>query len=188
MDGLTLRYRTLEIRFILDELRFGHIRGKILLKCLANIEKIPSARREVNAVIYIQSDDLNNERLINSRSSGNYFSHCAAFTCSFSISFVTSRKLLSGFHSCIVIYFCCWWKKFLCFFFCSQIANWETFPGIPRHTFNFPNYNYKLCASYPAPKQCTIEKHSILHTICMFGALPVENTAGANFFLNANSN
>lgn len=63
-DGLNLRYRTSEIRFILDERRFAHFRGRFTLKCLALIEKPPYSKREAHAYVYIQSD-LNNERYTN---------------------------------------------------------------------------------------------------------------------------
>lgn len=64
MDGITMRYRTLEMKFFLDEERFGHIRGKLYLKCYASIERIPSLKpREAGTILYILSNDLNNERL-----------------------------------------------------------------------------------------------------------------------------
>ena len=70
MYGITTHYKTLEIKFTLDEIRFGHIRGKLFMRCVANIEKVPNSQRQASDLIYIQSDDLNNQRLINSRNYG----------------------------------------------------------------------------------------------------------------------
>lgn len=74
MDGLPLRYRTLEIRFILDEFRFGHYRGKLDLKCVASIERFPTLKiRESKTYIYVHTDDLNNERLTHRNSGKDIF-------------------------------------------------------------------------------------------------------------------
>lgn len=70
MDGITTHYKTLEIKFTLDEIRFGHIRGKLFMRCVATIETVPNSQRQASDLIYIQSDDLNNQRLINSRNYG----------------------------------------------------------------------------------------------------------------------
>ena len=79
-EGLNLRYRTSEIRFVLDERRFAHFRGRFTLRCLAIIEKIPFSKREAQAFVYIQSD-LNNERYTNPNSS-----------CKYILSFATMKK------------------------------------------------------------------------------------------------
>ncbi|XP_058822260.1 uncharacterized protein LOC131683892 [Topomyia yanbarensis] len=69
-DGFILRYRTLEIRFHIDEDRLGKIKGKLALKCLARIDSIPQGTREATQIIYIpMTDELRNQKLINWRSS-----------------------------------------------------------------------------------------------------------------------
>ncbi|KFB37875.1 AGAP000937-PA-like protein [Anopheles sinensis] len=69
-DGFLLRYRTLEIRFYIDEKRLGKLKGKLALKCLARIDSIPQATRESTQIIYIPTtDELRNQKLINWRGS-----------------------------------------------------------------------------------------------------------------------
>ncbi|KAL9695266.1 hypothetical protein quinque_014551 [Culex quinquefasciatus] len=75
-DGFTLRYRTLEIRFHIDEVRLGKIKGKLALKCLARIDAIPQGTRESTQIIYIpMTDELRNQKLINWRSGGSSLHH-----------------------------------------------------------------------------------------------------------------
>lgn len=71
-----LRSRTMQIRFPLDEKHFGHVRRQIFLKCVANIEQIPNTKRQTSEFAYIQSDDLQNLRLINSQSLGECDESC----------------------------------------------------------------------------------------------------------------
>ncbi|XP_055617305.1 uncharacterized protein LOC129762789 [Toxorhynchites rutilus septentrionalis] len=75
-DGFILRYRTLEIRFHIDETRLGKIKGKLMLKCLARIDAIPQGTRESTQVIYIpMTDELRNQKLINWRSAAHSLHH-----------------------------------------------------------------------------------------------------------------
>lgn len=69
-QDFVLRSRTMQIRFHLDEQQFGHIERQIFLKCVATIEPIPNMKRQTSELVYIQSDDLQNLRLINSQSMG----------------------------------------------------------------------------------------------------------------------
>lgn len=69
-DDFTLHTRALQIRFHLDEQHFGHVQRQIFLKCVANIEQIPNRQRQTSELVYIQSDDLQNLRLINSQPKG----------------------------------------------------------------------------------------------------------------------
>lgn len=71
-----LRSRTMQIRFHLDEQHFGHVQRQIFLKCVANIEQIPNMKRQTSELVYIQSDDLQNLRLINSQSMGECDKSC----------------------------------------------------------------------------------------------------------------
>ncbi|EAT38383.1 AAEL009729-PA [Aedes aegypti] len=67
-DGFILRYRTLELRFHIDEARLGKIKGKLMLKCLARIDAFPQGTRETTQVVYIpMTDELRNQKLINWR-------------------------------------------------------------------------------------------------------------------------
>lgn len=75
IEDLTLRYTTFTIRFHVDENgEFEPIEGRLFLMCSANIESIPSAKRQTSEVVYIQTDELNSLRLINS--SGCKLSKC----------------------------------------------------------------------------------------------------------------
>ena len=70
-DGFKMRYRSLEIRFVVDKSLFANAKGIIKLKCLAKIDAIPSATRESTALAYITTmDDLTKEKLINWLNSG----------------------------------------------------------------------------------------------------------------------
>jgi hypothetical protein len=69
-EDLVLLARTMQIRFYLDELHFGHVQRHIFLKCIANIEQISNRQRQTSELVYIQSDDLQNLRLINSQNKG----------------------------------------------------------------------------------------------------------------------
>lgn len=71
-EDFILRSRTMQIRFQLDEQHFGHVQRQILLKCIANIEQIPHSSRQTSELVYIQSDDLQNLRLINSQRKGEF--------------------------------------------------------------------------------------------------------------------
>ncbi|KXJ72941.1 hypothetical protein RP20_CCG016895 [Aedes albopictus] len=72
-DGFILRYRTLEIRFHIDEARLGKIKGKLMLKCLARIDAFPQGTRETTQVVYIpMTDELRNQKLINWRNGGEF--------------------------------------------------------------------------------------------------------------------
>lgn len=71
-----LRSRTMQIRFQLDDKHFGQARRQIFLKCVANIEQIPNMKRQTSEFAYIQSDDLQNLRLINSQSLGECDASC----------------------------------------------------------------------------------------------------------------
>jgi hypothetical protein len=67
VGDLTLRYTTTRIRFHLDEDgEFEPIEGRLFLMCIANIESIPSVKRQTSEVVYIRTDELNSLRLINS--------------------------------------------------------------------------------------------------------------------------
>lgn len=59
-----LRSRTMQIRFHLNEHNFGYVQRQIFLKCVASIEQIPNMKRQTSELVYIQSDDLQNLRLI----------------------------------------------------------------------------------------------------------------------------
>ncbi|XP_065082408.1 uncharacterized protein LOC135704818 [Ochlerotatus camptorhynchus] len=75
-DGFILRYRTLEIRFHIDETRLGKIKGKLTLRCLARIDAFPSWSRETTQVVYIpMTDELRNQKLINWRSAAQSLHH-----------------------------------------------------------------------------------------------------------------
>ena len=67
-----LRARTMQIRFHLSEEQFGHVQRQIFLKCVASIEQIPNTKRQTSELVYIQSDDLQNLRLINSQQTGKF--------------------------------------------------------------------------------------------------------------------
>lgn len=69
-EDFVLHTRTMQIRFHLDEQHFGHVQRQIFLKCVANIEQIPNRQRQTSELVYIQSDDLQNLRLINSQHKG----------------------------------------------------------------------------------------------------------------------
>jgi hypothetical protein len=76
-EDFMLRSRTMQIRFHLDENNFDrHIQRQIFLKCVANVEQIPNMRRQTSELVYIQSDDLQNLRLINSQSVGECDKSC----------------------------------------------------------------------------------------------------------------
>lgn len=62
--------RTMQIRFHLMEHNFDHVPREIFLKCVASIEQIPNMKRQTSELVYIQSDDLQNLRLINSQHIG----------------------------------------------------------------------------------------------------------------------
>jgi hypothetical protein len=65
-DGFLLRFRTLEMRFFLDRKIDRNLRGKINLKCIATMDKLPDVIRESNAVIYVlDQNELRNQRLTN---------------------------------------------------------------------------------------------------------------------------
>lgn len=67
IEDLTLRYTTATIRFRVDESgEFELIEGRLFLMCSANIESMPSVKRQTSEVVYIQTDELNSLRLINS--------------------------------------------------------------------------------------------------------------------------
>lgn len=67
VEDLTLRTATARIRFRLDEYgEFEPIEGRLFLMCSANIESMPSAKRQTSEVVYIRMDELNSLRLINS--------------------------------------------------------------------------------------------------------------------------
>lgn len=70
VEDFILRARMTQIRFHLDEQHFGHVQRQIFLKCVANIEQIPNRQRQTSGLVYIQSDDLQNLRLINSQHKG----------------------------------------------------------------------------------------------------------------------
>ncbi|XP_062545343.1 uncharacterized protein LOC134211945 [Armigeres subalbatus] len=75
-DGFILRYRTLEIRFHIDEARLGKIKGKLVLKCLARIDAFPQGTRETTQVVYIpMTDELRNQKLINWRNGAHSLHH-----------------------------------------------------------------------------------------------------------------
>ncbi|XP_055612923.1 uncharacterized protein LOC129759473 [Uranotaenia lowii] len=75
-DGFSLRYRTLEIRFHIDEGKLGKINGRLTLKCLARIDAIPQASRESTQIIYVpQTDELRNQKLVNWHSSSGSSLH-----------------------------------------------------------------------------------------------------------------
>lgn len=69
-DDFVMHTRVLQIRFHLDEQHFGHVQRQNSLKCVANIEQIPNRQRQTSELVYIQSDDLQNLRLINSQQKG----------------------------------------------------------------------------------------------------------------------
>lgn len=74
-DGFILRSRSVEIRFRIDKTRLAKSQGIMKMKCLAKIEQFPAATREKTTKVFIMSanDFLNNQKLINWRSSGEYF-------------------------------------------------------------------------------------------------------------------
>lgn len=65
---LTIRFRTMEIRFYLHRnASFEHIRGQLFLKCIADIASVPNVKRQTSELVYIRSDEkMSNLRLINS--------------------------------------------------------------------------------------------------------------------------
>lgn len=67
-----LKSRTVQIKFQLDEQHFSFAQRQIFLKCVANVEQISNMKRQTSELVYIQSDDLKNLRLINSESSGEF--------------------------------------------------------------------------------------------------------------------
>lgn len=69
-EDLVMHTRTMQIRFYLDEQHFGHAQRQVFLKCVANIEQISNRQRQTSELVYIQSDDLQNLRLINSQRKG----------------------------------------------------------------------------------------------------------------------
>lgn len=93
IEDLTLRYTTATIRFRVDveNGEFEPIEGRLFLMCSANIESMPSVKRQTSEVVYIQTDELNSLRLINS--SGCMLSKC--------ISLIEARatKSANGFFS-----------------------------------------------------------------------------------------
>lgn len=87
-EDFILRSRTMQIRFHLDEQHFGHVRRQIFLKCVANIEQIPNRKRQTSELVYIQSDDLQNLRLINSQHKAVGMKHRTIFSFIFVTSFM----------------------------------------------------------------------------------------------------
>lgn len=79
--GFKLHQRSLEIRFRIDKKINPFITdGKVHMKCVAQIRKMPSQIRESNHIFYVSSlDDLKNQKLINWKNSGKYFSHFLGF-------------------------------------------------------------------------------------------------------------
>jgi hypothetical protein len=66
-ERLLVHARTLQIRFQLDEEHFEPAASRIFLKCVASVEMVPYSSRQTSELVYIQSDDLQNLRLINSQ-------------------------------------------------------------------------------------------------------------------------
>lgn len=70
--GFRLYQRSLEIRFRIDKKINPFITdGKVHMRCVAQIRKLPAQIRESNHIFYVSSwDDLRNQKLINWKSSG----------------------------------------------------------------------------------------------------------------------
>lgn len=70
--GFKLHQRSLEIRFRIDKKINPFITdGKVHMKCVAQIRKIPSQIRESNHMFFVSSwDDLRNQKLINWKNAG----------------------------------------------------------------------------------------------------------------------
>lgn len=71
VNEFNLRYRTLEIRFLIDKERFGNVK-QLVLKCSAKIENFPLLTRDRTISLFIGlDDDVANQKLINTwRNSG----------------------------------------------------------------------------------------------------------------------
>ncbi|XP_055381483.1 uncharacterized protein LOC129612058 [Condylostylus longicornis] len=71
-DGFTVYSRSLEIRFYIDNLNYILPNGKLHLRCISDIMRVPALRREVIVKTSILSkNDLNNEKLVNGKDCGN---------------------------------------------------------------------------------------------------------------------
>lgn len=73
-NEFNLRYRTLEIRFLIDKERFGKLK-QLVLKCSAKIENFPLLTRDRTISLLIGlADGAANQKLINNwRNSGKFF-------------------------------------------------------------------------------------------------------------------
>jgi hypothetical protein len=70
-DGFDLRYRSIEIRFYVDESILGDVHGKVKLKCVARLENFPKLIREQVTYIYVPSmEELRNQKLTYWKNSG----------------------------------------------------------------------------------------------------------------------
>lgn len=71
VNEFNLRYRTLEIRFLIDKERFGNVK-QLVLRCSAKIENFPLLTRDRTISLFIGlADDVANQKLINNwRNSG----------------------------------------------------------------------------------------------------------------------
>jgi hypothetical protein len=71
--GFKLHQRSLEIRFRIDKQINPFIDGKVHMRCVAQIRKLPLQIRESNHIFYVSSWDVsNNQKLINWKNSGEY--------------------------------------------------------------------------------------------------------------------
>ena len=66
-NDITLHITTVKIRFRLtDFTEFETIDGQLFIMCSSDFESIPGAKKQTSEVIYVQLDELNSLRLINS--------------------------------------------------------------------------------------------------------------------------
>ena len=69
--GFKLHQRSLEIRFRIDKQINPLIDGRVQMRCVAQIRKLPAQIRESNHIFYVSSwDTSNNQKLINWKNSG----------------------------------------------------------------------------------------------------------------------
>lgn len=69
-EMITVYSRAMQIQFRLDVEDFDASSKRIFLKCVASVEQLPHMKRQTSELVYIQSDDLQNLRLINSERGG----------------------------------------------------------------------------------------------------------------------
>ncbi len=108
-DGFILRSRSVEIRFRIDKTRSAKSQGIMKMKCLAKIEQFPAATKEKTVKVFIMSADdfLNNQKLINWRSSGELFSCWKVFF----YCFLRGKLIQKGFFSHMGIFLLFYYRK-----------------------------------------------------------------------------